>query len=178
MHTQRCISVTVNKPSCILVMPKNPSRKLPIQQHGLATVLHTYSSFFSSVLANFSIVRASVFSGFNNLKVMVVSFFPCHFAFVFQRALWLCPAPALIFRIGHELGHRTRSALPVLSSSAPSDFPHPITFLPLHFFLISQLHITSGPQPQDHRCEYTRLTYIWDNTLCLLCIVLSNELMK
>lgn len=74
-HTKRCISVTVNKPSSILVMPKNPSRKLPIQQHGLATVLQTYSSFFSSVLANFSIDRAFVFTGFNNLKVMLVSVF-------------------------------------------------------------------------------------------------------
>lgn len=157
-------------------MPKNPSRKLPIQQHGLATVLHTYSSFFSSVLANFSIVRASVFSGFNNLKVMVVSFSPCHFAFVFQRPLWLCPAPALIFRIGHEL---LDTALALLSQCfLPLPFltsPTPLPFCPYIFSLSSSCASPAAPNPKITDVN-ARLTYIWDNILCLLCIVLSNEM--
>lgn len=104
MHTHTHISVSLNKPSYIRLMPKMPSRKLPIQQHGLAKVLQTYSSFFfCSGFADFFIVTASVFSGFNSLNMMVGPFFPLlTLAFVFQ-AVFLRACFAVIFRIGPGL---------------------------------------------------------------------------
>ena len=110
--------------------------------------------FFSSVLANFSIVRASVFSGFNNLKVMVVSFFPpCHFAFVFQRALCLRPGPALIFRIGHEL--LDAALAPLSQGILPLPFQSSPTPLPFCLYIFSSSPNCTSQQPlnQDYRCE-------------------------
>lgn len=106
--------------------------------------------FFSSVLAIFSIVRASVFTGFNNLKVMVVSFPPPPppLCFCFQRALRRCPGPALIFRIGHELldtalTFLSRRFLPPSSQTSPT----PLLFSSTHLPIGQQYHT------QCHRCE-------------------------
>ena len=92
-HTHTCthkgalVSLLINhhaSRSCQKTLQENcPYNNMAWPQYCRRTAVF----FFSSGLANFSIVRASVFTGFNNLKVMVVSFFPppCHSAFVFRE---------------------------------------------------------------------------------------------
>lgn len=83
-------------------MPKNPSRKLPLQQHSLATVLFFLRVWQFSLLSKLFLFN--LFNGFNIFKSVGRGYFfsSRQFAFVCQRALRLRPGPALIFRIGHD----------------------------------------------------------------------------
>lgn len=126
-NTKRCSfrSASADEPAEIPVMPKKPSRKLPVRQHGLATVVQTCSTFPFPTRRRLQI--PGFFAGFNNLKVKVASFpsLPwLPFCLCLSKcAVCLCVAPVLISRIAHELS-------PTVSSLSP-----PLALPPTQFYL-------------------------------------------
>lgn len=126
-------SASVNKPPSFLVMPKKPSRKLPIQQHGLATVLHTFPIFFpwgwqiSSLLELLYAIYPMVLI---TLKVMRGCHFfsSWHFAFVVQSAWWLHPGPVSISKISHEVLGNIQPLYPLWLAK----YPLPISITSSH----------------------------------------------